>query len=68
MEKVRTSSVLHTNRTKTSSIYKITLVDRDTGNDEAYSYVVADNYTEVALASLIQVNKIKYSLKIQKVS
>lgn len=62
------TAVLHSNRTKTSSIYKITLVDRDTGNNEAYSYVVADNYTEVALQSLIQVNKIKYSLKIQKVS
>lgn len=66
MEEVKTS-VLRTHRTKTSSIYKITLIDRDTGNDEAYSYVVADNYTEVALASLIQLNKIKYSLKIQKV-
>lgn len=68
MEKVRTSSVLHTNRTKTSSIYKITLVDRVTGNDEDYSYVIADNYTEVALQSLIQVNKIKYSLKINKIN
>ena len=68
MENVRTSSVLHSNRTKTSSIYKITLVDRDTGNDEDYSYVIADNYTEVALACLRQVKKSKYSIKINKVS
>ena len=68
MEKVRTSSVLRTHRTKTSSIYKITLVDRDTGNDEDYSYVIADNYTEVALACLRQVNKLQFSLKINKVS
>lgn len=67
MEEVKTS-VLRTHRTKTSSIYKITLIDRDTGNDEAYSYVVADNYTEVALACLRQVNKIKYSLKINKIN
>lgn len=62
------TAVLHSNRTKTSSIYKITLVDRDTGNDEDYSYVIADNYTEVALACLRQVNKLKFSLKINKVS
>lgn len=67
MEEVKTS-VLHSNRTKTSSIYKITLVDRDTGNDEAYSYVVADNYTEVALACLLQTDKTKYSLKINKIN
>ena len=66
MENLETS-VLHTNRTKTSSIYKITLVDRDTGNDQAYSYVVADNYTEVALACL-QVNKLKFSMKINKIN
>lgn len=68
MEKVRTSSVLHTNRTKTSSIYKITLVNRDSGEEDGYSYVTADNYTEVALACLRQVNKLKFSLKINKVS
>lgn len=66
MEEVK-KSVLHSNRTAASSIYKITLVDRDTGKNEAYSYVVADNYTEVALACLRQVNKLKFSLKIQKV-
>lgn len=67
MEKVRTS-VLRTHRTKTSSIYKITLVNRDSGEEDGYSYVTADNYTEVALACLRQVNKLKFSMKINKVS